>query len=140
MDRWRQSRCIGVGLPTIAVSMAAVCLAMLAVLSLGAASRERELAEEYAEAVEDYWQTDARCTQLVNSFGALWERDAPFSDYESLARENGAQVLDNENIVFIYFSEQIDEDNAIVVTLSAGERFEITQWQQIYTGAGEADT
>lgn len=139
MDKWKLSRCLGVGLPTIAVSITAVSLAMFAVLSLSVASREKDLAEEYAGTVEYYWRADTSCTQLVNDFGALWERDAPFSDYEQLARENSAQVLDDGDTVFIYFSRQIDEENAIVVTLCAGERFEITQWQQIYTGMGESD-
>ncbi len=136
----RRGRSFSIGITSIAVIFTVVCLTIFAVLSVSTATQERKLSERYADAVSVYWLADAKCTALANEFGALWERNAPASDYEALAAAHNAQVEGSGDAVYVYFHEPVDEQNSLVVTLRIGERFEVLQWRQLFTGDWEADS
>lgn len=133
-------RNFSIGITSIAVIFTVVCLTIFAVLSVSTALQERKLSERYADAVSVYWLADAKCVSLANEFGALWERQAPMEDYEALAAEHNAQAEGAGDAVYVYFHEPIDEQNSLVVTLRIGERFEVLQWRQLFTGDWEADS
>lgn len=133
----RQS--FSIGITSIAVIFTVVSLTIFAVLSVSTAVRERDLAEKYAGSVSEYWVADKKCTEIVNRLGGLWEQGAGSAELQAVAEENGAEFYDDGEVIYIYFEEPVNDSNSIAVSLEIGDVFNITGWQELYTGDWDAD-
>ncbi|MGM9521430.1 MAG: hypothetical protein ACI3VB_03015 [Oscillospiraceae bacterium] len=130
---------VNLGITTVAVIFAVICLTIFAVLSLSTASQEKKLAEKYAASVTAYWQADGECTELADAFGALLKTGAGFNELSAFAAANGADIYEEDGEIYVSYSRQIDGTNSLFVTLKLSDGVHVTQWQQVYTGLWEAD-
>lgn len=137
MDSKRQG--FSVGITSIAVIFTVVCLTIFAVLSVSTAAQEKDLAEKYAESVSEYWAADARCTEIVNELGKLWEEGAGSSAILETAAAEGIETYEDGNVIYVYFEEPVNDSNSIAVSLEISDEFRVTGWQEIYTGDWDAD-
>ncbi len=137
MDSKRQG--FSVGITSIAVIFTVVCLTIFAVLSVSTAAQEKDLAEKYAESVSEYWAADAKCTEIVNELGKLWEEGAGSSAILETAAAEGIETYEDGNVIYVYFEEPVNDSNSIAVSLEIGDEFRVTGWQEIYTGDWDAD-
>jgi archaellum component FlaF (FlaF/FlaG flagellin family) len=140
MDNDTQNKGFFMGITTIAVIFVVVCITIFAVLSLSTAMQEERLSEKYADSVSAYWKTDNECTEVTNEFYELWSSNADITEYDLLCTELGADLESTSDGITISFNKSIDESNALAITLSIGDEFTVTKWQQEYSASWEADT
>lgn len=124
-------RGVSVGLTTLVVMFAVMCLTIFAVLALSTAKQEERLAEKYAAAEAAYMAADARCASIANGFGALWKEGNESSALQEYAEKTGATVSEDNGDMLVYYECGIDKENVLCVTLRLGSNFLIEQWQQV---------
>ena len=134
MGKRRSFRGISVGVTTLVVMFATICLTIFAVLALSTAKQEEKLSEVFAESEAAYMEADARCAAIANGLGKLWEEGAGIEKLELYANEVGAALSKDTGDVIVYYECAMGEDNLLCVTLRLGREFSIEQWQQVNIG------
>lgn len=131
-----------VGITTIVVVFAVLCLTIFAILSVSTADSEYRLAKKYSESVTAYYIADSACADIAESFRELWESGGDFKTLSVLASSLGVQCVQAEGgsaPAVISYSRDIDSTRALYVQLHIGESFDIKQWQTTQTSEWTPD-
>lgn len=121
-----------VGLITLLVIFAVLCLTVLAVLSLQTARYEKTLAEKNAASTAAYYAADSAATDIAN------ELYKARGDSEALAEivERCGGIIENG---IITYTVTVDSARNLKVTIDANDGFAVTGWITSPGGNWQAD-
>ncbi len=124
----RRSPKISIGIVSLVVILTVLCLTIFSVLTLTTALNERQLAEKTAIAIENYYNAEAYCSRIANDIGQIWEKEGDITELQAYAKANKVDChLENNEIYFTYQCA-IDKNQALFVTISLGDTFEVERW------------
>ena len=112
-----------VGGSSLLVIFAVLCLTVFALLSLSTVQADRRLAEASAEAVQKYYEADAKAEVLLASI-----------------RQGQVPAEAEKNGEVYYYRQKVSEVQALEVEVKVSdEEYEIVRWQLVSTTEWEED-
>lgn len=127
----------GVGIVSLTVIFAVLCLTIFSVLALSTALTERKFSEKRCSAQADYYEAESECADIANEIGKLWERE----ERKELLRFLKKNFLEYEEVdgIRVFYQRDIDENKHLEVVLHLNEEFVIERWQVVGNGDWKAD-
>ena len=119
---------VSIGIISLVIILTVLCLTIFSVMTLTTAMNERSLSRKTAEAVENYYQAEAYCSELANEIGGLWKNEECFVSFQEFAKKNNVDCQLEKNEIYFSYHYPIDATQALFVTISVGDTFEIRQW------------
>jgi len=125
---------MNVGVASLVLIFAALCLTVFAVLSLVTANADLRLSQKTAQAVEDYYRADGACVERVGQIeDAIGDPDGALPD--------GVQLIERGNDIYYSFSERIDDRQTLEVLLKrSGGALEVVAWKAVTEEMGIDDS
>jgi glutathione S-transferase len=117
-----------VGLITLLVIFAALCLTILSILSFSTAKYEKNLAQKNADAAAAYYKADSWCTDAANSLYSVWRSGG---DLSAEAAKYGGKCETEDGESTINYVCQVDDARLLAVTIRAGDDFTVAAWQTV---------
>lgn len=136
MNNDRCSRGVPVGLVTLLVIFAALCLTILSVLSYSTAKYEKTLSRKNADSASAYYKADAWCTDAANDIYWVWKQGG---DLAAAADKCGGTASLANGEYTVSFARAVDSTRRLRVTIRAGESFEVTRWNTSSESQWSAD-
>lgn len=121
-----------VGLLTLLVIFAVLCLTILAVLSYSTAKYEKALSRKNADAASAYYEADGWCTDAANDLYAVWREGG---DLTTAAEKYGGSCQNG----VVTFSRVVDDARFLTVKIDTRGAFTVTAWNTVPRGEWEAD-
>lgn len=134
-EKRRSAPKLTVGITSIVVIFAVLCLSIFSVLSLSTAASEKKLALRYAQSVTDYYTADSDCADTANAFAGLDAAGAAVK-----AAELGLDCREEDGAAVISWSVPAGASLVLSAQLrvdAAGMR--ITRWQLVESGGWTPD-
>lgn len=128
-----------VGILTLLVIFAVLCLSIFAALSLKTARYNLSLAQRSAQAVTDYYAADSTCTQRSNQIYALWKQGGSDETLTALVAPWGGTGTRQDGVLVLTWSCKIDDSRVLKATVSAGTIYQVEQWSVNPAGDWTAD-
>lgn len=128
-----------VGILTLLVIFAVLCLSIFAALSLKTARYNLSLAQHSAQAVTDYYAADSTCTQLSNQIYALWKQGGSDEALIALVVPYGGAGSRREGALVLTWSCKIDDSRVLRTAVSVGQTYQVEQWGITPAGDWTAD-
>ena len=123
MDKRKTAFPTGVGVSSLLVIFAVLCLTVFALLSISTVKADLRLSEQSARTVEGYYEADCRAEEI-------------------LARLRGGEHPDGvkeENGIYSYACPISDTQTLAVQVKLSGAEYEILRWQAVSTQDWQAD-
>ncbi|MCR5481674.1 MAG: hypothetical protein K6F52_02665 [Clostridia bacterium] len=129
---------IQIGIPSLVVIFAVLCLVVFAVLSLMSALSEKHLQDRSMGVTFDYYEADALCEEHLAEIDEILisERAKAVSEHDYKERLNARirSMYDSENDL-ISFSESINENLILHVEIKvlprgSEKRYTLLKWQE----------
>ncbi len=119
---------VSIGIISLVIILTVLCLTIFSVMTLTTAINERSLSRKTAEAVENYYQAEAYCSALANEIGRLWEKEGSIDSLQEFAKTNKVDCQLEKSEIYFSYHYPIDAGQALFVTISVGNTFQIRQW------------
>lgn len=136
---------INVGLSSIVMVFAILCLTIFAVLSMVTAESEKKLVEKSAASVENYYAADSACETILGEIYESWKDCSSLEDLKAKLSGNDKMPKDlymaiENGRLYISYSQGVDENQSLQVGLAADtEELQIKAWQLVRTGEWNID-
>ncbi|MDO4552019.1 MAG: hypothetical protein Q4C22_00625 [Bacillota bacterium] len=131
---------MSVGVVSLVVVFAVLCLTVFAVLSYATSLSELRLAEKGAQAVEDYYEADLDCSEKAAEWKTLYEEGATEEELAAAAEGGGALAYYRGETLCLEYSSPVDQAQELKITLAFREgRMEVLAWVLVSTGSWEAE-
>lgn len=127
----------GVGIVSLTVIFAVLCLTIFSVLALSTALTERKFSEKRCSAQADYYAAESECADIANEIGRLWE-EGEREELLCFLEENSLEY-EEEDGFRVFYQRDIDENQHLEVVLCLNEKFAIERWQVVGNGDWKAD-
>jgi len=117
-----------VGLVTLLVIFASLCLTILAVLSLSTAKYEMTLARKNADAATAYYKADSWCAGVSDELYSVWMSGG---DLNAAAAKHGGKCEKTAEGYTISYVCAVDDARLLAVTIDAGGSFSVVSWKTV---------
>jgi len=115
---------MNVGVASLVLIFAALCLTVFCTLSLVTASADLKLSRKTAQAIRDYYDADTRCVRVVGRINAAMNAGGALPEQVRRYEQDGETYLG--------FSERIDGRQTLEVLLrSEGDALEVVSWKAV---------
>lgn len=121
-----------IGLLTLLVIFAVLCLSIMAILSYSTARYEKGLAQKNADAASAYYKADSWCTAAMNDIYSVWKAGG---DVGAAAAKYGGTYADGT----VKLACQVDDARLLTVTAAVSPGFEVTGWTLVPAGEWSPD-
>ncbi len=121
-----------VGIVSLLVIFAVLCLTVFSVMALQTAIRERNFAQKRVVSQQNYYKAETKCAHIANEIGTLWEEKSE-DELIAFLEENSLKYENNGSSIVVTYFCPIDENQIISVELSLSDTFNINRWQILST-------
>ncbi|MEA4815621.1 MAG: hypothetical protein VB120_02035 [Lachnospiraceae bacterium] len=123
---------MNIGLSSLVVIFAVLCLTVFSVLSLSSAIVEKNLAEKSAASVKEYYEADFKAAEYVDKLKEIYSFTGEFEDSSLGLEFEIEEALDGK---YVSYAVPINESQAISVVLKFSvDKMNIEEWKVVQTG------